>query len=274
MRYIIVHNHLFKNAGTTFDWALQRTFDGGFLDHRDDEKMMTGRTYLGPFLQENKHLQAISTHHLKFPLPEIDGVSLLHAMFLRHPLDRIGSVYSFERKQDAQTLGAKMAKQLDCNDYVKWRMRKDIPGTIRHFQICRCLDSEISNKASKTEINESIFQIAVDRLKSTELLGVVDMFDESMVLIEEYLRPIFPNIDLAYVKQNRSRGRDMDLATRVKKLLERLDIETLNSAILNNHFDLKLYVFAKHLINERMKKFDDFPKRVEAFRKRCEILAN
>ncbi len=180
MRYIILHNHLFKNAGTTFDWALQRYFKDGFLDHRDDKKMRSGRSYLEPFLTEMSHIQALSTYHLQFPLPDIAGVRLLHTMFLRHPLDRIGSVYTFERKQNAETLGAKMAKQLGCNEYVKWRMRKDIPATIRHFQVCRCLDATLSAETSGSEVSEDIYRIAEQRVRDTELLGVVDMFDEKL----------------------------------------------------------------------------------------------
>ena len=36
MRNVILHYHLFKNAGSTLDWSLQRQFGAGFVDHRDD----------------------------------------------------------------------------------------------------------------------------------------------------------------------------------------------------------------------------------------------
>ena len=36
MRHIILHGHIFKNAGTTFDWSLQKNFGKNFLDHRKD----------------------------------------------------------------------------------------------------------------------------------------------------------------------------------------------------------------------------------------------
>ena len=35
-RKVIIHKHLFKNAGTTFDWSLHKNFGNDFCDHRDD----------------------------------------------------------------------------------------------------------------------------------------------------------------------------------------------------------------------------------------------
>ena len=35
-RHVLIHAHLFKNAGTTFDFSLQRSFGEQFVDHRDD----------------------------------------------------------------------------------------------------------------------------------------------------------------------------------------------------------------------------------------------
>lgn len=35
-RDIILHSHIFKNAGTTFDYSLEKNFGKNFIDHRDD----------------------------------------------------------------------------------------------------------------------------------------------------------------------------------------------------------------------------------------------
>ena len=34
---ILLHGHMFKNAGSTLDWSLRQNFGADFLDHRDDE---------------------------------------------------------------------------------------------------------------------------------------------------------------------------------------------------------------------------------------------
>jgi hypothetical protein len=41
-RLVILHNHLFKNAGTTIDWSLGRELGSAFVDHRDDAGMKQG----------------------------------------------------------------------------------------------------------------------------------------------------------------------------------------------------------------------------------------
>jgi len=33
MRHVLVHAHIFKNAGTTFDFSLSRFFGHDFVDH-------------------------------------------------------------------------------------------------------------------------------------------------------------------------------------------------------------------------------------------------
>ncbi len=75
MRVVIAHGHIFKNAGTTFDWSLQRNFGDGFLDHRDDKKMRErGASHLLELVREQPGLQALSSHCLCRPLPEADGI--------------------------------------------------------------------------------------------------------------------------------------------------------------------------------------------------------
>ena len=270
-RYVIVHNHMFKNAGTTFDWALQKCFCNGFVDHRDDQSMEKGAEYLSSFICENEHITALSSHHLKFPLPQIEDVTFFHAMLLRHPIDRIGSVYAFEKKQESDTPNAMMAKKLDYNGYVKWSMQNDTPATIRNFQTCKCIDAPVLRSLCRG-LTDHEYKLAADRVTGCELLGVVDMFDESMVLFEEYLRPYFPEIDLSYTPQNISSGRASDLSVRVCKVLEELEADVIDFVFLKNYYDLKLYMHAVEVLKKKIKDIPDFSKRLVDFRKRCEKL--
>ncbi len=111
-RIIIAHGHIFKNAGTTFDYSLERNFGKRFVDHRDDAPMRKkGSKYLKNYLKENKHLQAISSHHMCYPFPNLPETKIIPAYFFRHPIERIRSVYNFERKQKSGTPGAINAKK-------------------------------------------------------------------------------------------------------------------------------------------------------------------
>lgn len=270
-RTVIVHNHLFKNAGSTFDWSLQRNFGKGFLDHRDNAKMIQGASYLGPFIEKKPGLRAISSHHLKFPLPNIPDISLLPVIFLGHPIDRVGSVYTFEKNQDADTPGAIHARKFSFQEYVEWRMRPDVPISIRNFQTNRCLDVPANIKGFiGRPLNEDDLTVAIKRLQETQLLGLVEMYDASMVLFEEILRPYFPDIDLAYAIQNKTRNRAHSLKERIKNIFEQIDLETMDSLLIENHLDIKLYDYARNLLKERIDKIPDFSGKLSSFIKRCD----
>ncbi len=270
MRNIIIHNHLFKNAGSTFDWSLNRNFSNAFLDHRDDQGMQCGSKYLGPFLLEHPELSALSSHHLKFPLPVLPDVRLFPVVFLRHPLDRVGSVYAFEHKQDSDSLGARMAKNMNFNEYVKWRMQPDVPIVIRNFQTSRCLDVPETIKTFITRtLTEADYTNALKQIQGMALVGVVDLYDESMVLFEEHLRPFFPDIDLSYVKQNITSGRKNSMVERIRSIVNELDLDVTNSMLLQNHFDLQLYLEAGELVRKRINALADFGEKLIHFRNRC-----
>ena len=61
MRHILLHGHIFKNAGTTFDWSLERSFGEAFLDHREDKVMRErGGRHLAALVDDRPALRAFS----------------------------------------------------------------------------------------------------------------------------------------------------------------------------------------------------------------------
>lgn len=267
-RKIIVHCHLFKNAGTTFDWSLARNFGEDFMDHRDSESMRRGAEYLGPLLEEYDNLRAISSHAIRFPLPELPDTRLFPAIILRHPIDRVSSVYSFERKQKKmQTPGAINAGRMSFPEYVMWRMdHTQSAGTIRNAQTRACLDKQ------KNVIFEADFHAAKKRIRNTDLLCVIDYYDQCMVLFEEALRPHFPHIDLSFVRKNVTRQRASRLEHRINHVNTELGLEIADTLSINNHWDLRLYREAEKIVQHRMATLPDFDRLLDDFRSRCENL--
>lgn len=266
-RIIIIHNHAFKNAGTTIDWVLRSNFGDGFFDHRDDKNMVRGSEYLGPYLEKNTWISALSTHHLRPPLPELDNSRLLSIMMLRHPIERVTSVYSFERKQvNATTLGARFARDHDLREYVLWRMSFDVPPTIRNFHIYRSIPLPVN---WKKPLNETQIMQAREYVNSLEMLGLVERFDESMVLFEETLRPFFPNIDLSYKRQNVGQKVDETKEERIARLMNTIGDEVFNMLCERNKEDLNLYDYANAIFDERLSKITSFDVKLEDFKNRC-----
>ncbi|RLA44088.1 MAG: hypothetical protein DRQ97_11860, partial [Gammaproteobacteria bacterium] len=202
MRHIILHGHIFKNAGTTFDWSLEKIFGKGFLDHREDKLIRSeGREHLVQLVNENPHLHAVSSHHMPGDIPEQPGVRFIPIYLLRHPIERIRSVYNFERRQKSGTAGAKAAKIKNFRDYVDWRMQPGVARTIRNYQT-RYLAGH-HTRSSATDIPSRCFTEALATINNdVALVGLVEQYDKSMVVLEESLRVFFPAIDLSYVAQN------------------------------------------------------------------------
>ena len=266
-RVVIVHNHVFKNAGSTIDWALRRNFNNGFDDHRDDARMILGPEYLGPYLRDNPWIRALSTHHLRPPLPVLDEMHLMSIMMFRHPIERVTSVYKFERKEiHAETLGAKFARNHDIREYVLWRMRFDVPPTIRNIHIFRTLALPVN---WQKEVNEAELAQARRYVDSVEMIGFVERFDESMVLFEDTLRLFLPDIDLSYKIQNVGQRREETLEERIQRLKKEVGDDAFQLLVERNRADLELYDYAWNLFDKRLAKVSDFDAKLNEFKARC-----
>ncbi len=270
-RVVIVHNHVLKNAGSTIDWALERNFGRRFVDHRDDKGMASGPAYLRKYLIDNDWLQAISSHHLALPLPDIPSTRLLSIMMFRDPIERVTSVYNFERSQlDDSTRGSRIAKKHTVRDYILWRLRWYVGPTIRNFHIYRTPPSP----RLRFRLRQKDLESAKRYIETVECLGLVERFDESMVLFEETLRPFFPDIDLTYQAQNVGQDSTVSSQTRIRRLADEIGDETFHLLERHNSLDKQLYLHAKRVFEKRLRSCTRLHERVNEFRHRCRMVAN
>lgn len=196
-RQVLVHAHLFKNAGTTLDFSLKRSFGEGFCDHRDDDGMKRGATYLAPWLRRHPQIKALSSHWVTPPLPR-SPFFLCHCLvMLRDPIERALSVYQFERRQQGvDTPGSRRAKELDFSGYMAWQLQP-MPGpVVKDYQTRICSGDYLGNNPQLR------MRQALGWLQALPVVGLVGHYDESMVLFEQALRPRFPTLDLSYLPQN------------------------------------------------------------------------
>lgn len=271
MRFVIAHGHIFKNAGTTFDWSLQRNFGDGFLDHRDDDAMREqGPEHIRELVERNAGLVALSSHHLCRFMPEMPGTMFLPVYFLRHPIERVASVYEFEREQEADTPGARAAKEKNFADYVAWRMRARVGGVIRNYQTLYLAGA--TARRSEAKFGLGVFGRAMATLRAVSDIGIVDRYDESIVLIEQAWRSHFPELNLAYIRQNASRRTDSgSVETKVQKVLSRLEGQQ-QQLIDSNSLDLAIYHLVNQRLDTRIAQYPDFEQHLTDFRARCAAL--
>ena len=199
-RTIILHYHLFKNAGSSVDAILKRNFPGKWVT-REFPRAPGGNTPLVEnWIREMPDAIAFSSHTMVGPIPQVDGVRIVPLMLLRDPIERIKSAYRFERTQVADTWGAQLAKEHDFEGYVRARLARYGDRQCRNFQTAR-LASLIP--APGTELER-----AKGALQALTVVGRVEAFGEAMVRLAADLARAYPSFAYAAVKANTSAGKE------------------------------------------------------------------
>ncbi len=234
-RKVLIHYHMFKNAGTSVDAILRRNFGNrwintefppqGQANHQDAVRWL---------ILDNPNLAAISSHTLMLPAPEIDGVEVFPILFVRHPLDRLKSAYEFERKQEAMTAGSKLAKARDFAGYVRARLA--IPGDRS------CRDFHAHRLAMAVPVGEGTEReralMALDRLP---FVGLVEAFEASAAVLQERVRGMFQEFRAFDVWENSTTARGKPLEVRLDAIREELGEECFALVVAANEADLNLY---------------------------------
>ncbi len=232
-----------------------------------------GMRHVEQLLADNEGLRALSSHHMPVARSKIPGTTLFPLYLLRHPLERIGSVYEFERRQQSDTPGARAASSKSLSQYVRWRMDPDVAPVIRNYQTLYLAGAHAL--ARKREVGMTHLLDAVETLRGPALVGVVERYDESMVCFEEALRDPLPQIDFSYIPQNVSpTGPGNKGCHNVSgvRALRQLDDQLLATVIDHNGYDLALYNMANELLDARVSGIADFEGKLARFRQRCREL--
>jgi hypothetical protein len=258
---LLLHAHLFKNAGSSFDWALARCFGEAFLDHRDDEAMRGRPAYLRALIEARDDLRALSSHWLPLP-PPATRRQVYPVALLREPLARLRSVYDFERRQAVDHPGTRKARVAGFRDYVAWRLTPGTGPVLRNYQT-RMLSGRYPGNDDEAQAAAALATIEL-----FPVLGLVERFDETMVLLEERLSDTFPDLDLAYVGQNISEREPGAGRNSVEEDLGDLldDVRAVNAR------DIALYEHAVRRFEKQWRALPDADRRLAAFRDRCEAL--
>jgi|SRR5579872_538047 len=245
-RVVLLHYHIFKNAGSTIDFALKQNFgDRLAYLHGDRFDSMVSNSALLDFLTKNPDVAAVSSHHLRPPKPAAEQFLLEDILIFRHPLDRLRSMYDFYREalvtDDPLTIEAK---------------RRDL----RSFS--ELLVAEYPHLASNSQVNYTANQGGkipdeADCARSCAIaqqaavVGVTDQFEKCMVTAEHRLRGHFPGLQLSSAPRNVSRGRRKNLQQRLRAFEKACGSRLYNLLLESNKLDLKLVDTARNEVETR-----------------------
>ena len=242
-RRLLYHLHIFKNAGSSVDVILKQNFGSrwrsqefpGRADHSNADVVNT-------FMRRNAEVDAVSSHTGDWWLGHCDDdLTVLPVLFLREPLLRIASAYAFERKQVADTLGARLAKEHDLPGYVAARLERTGDTAFRNFQARRlaALDDRVPTDLAAAALR------ALDR---APFIGLVEEFEASLHRLEAAVRPLFPEFRAFNVRTNATASDaagPVDIAAEVTRVRERLGPALADELAAANAIDSALYAAAR-----------------------------
>ena len=239
-RAIIVHFHFFKNAGTSIEHILRAHFGDRFATHEPGAPTETfPATVLLPYLQEHDQLQAVSSHTVCFPPPVHPDWAVFPMVFLRHPIDRILSMYNYERRQDSQNPGAVAAKERGLAGYVEATLDRPGEYTARNYQ------AWMLGQGETPEDDAALLRAAAGVVERLPVVGVVDRFEASVRRFTDWLSPHFPGLVMESVHQNRISPVGSRIEQRIATLRERIGDRLFRRLVDENALDLELYRLAR-----------------------------
>jgi hypothetical protein len=250
MRHIIIHYHIFKNAGSTVDSVLKKSFGDqcGSIEGLNPWDTLRPDAIL-KYAIDSPNIKTISSHHARLPTPNFPNLAFHPLLFLRHPIDRAGSVYSFERRQpiSSPSLGVKIAREKDFAGYVKWRLSDGNGAVIRNFQTVHL--SGRQNDMRVAIATDSDLKDALKKISQLPFFGIVEFFDNSIERMNKYLSQYFEHVDVNCSIANRSTERKNTLQERLDDVEIMLGSDLYQELLDKNALDMHLYDYALRLFS-------------------------
>ncbi|UPY35934.1 hypothetical protein [Sediminicoccus sp. KRV36] len=235
-RHVILHYHLFKNAGTSLDQTLKAHF-GQAWSEREGQGAGWRSADIADYIAEHPQISVLSSHTALLPVPRIADVMVHPLIMLRHPLDRVRSIYEFERRQTKDTEGSILARGTDLAGYITWRLDRDGDRSIRNFQTLR-----LAQALPPTEGTELIRAMAA--VSALPNVGVVEAYDASLRAFTLALAPHFPGLSLTPTRANVTQRPGLSLDDRLRELQQELGEGLYERLVEANAADLELHRFA------------------------------
>ena len=249
MHLDLLHLHGFKCAGSTFIWSLERAFPGrlGYVESPGSGTRLDWR-----LLQEALPGQSfnVATSHL-MTLPPPGSLARIKVAFLREPLARIASAYRFQR--DVQK---SIGQEDSFAQYVEGLVQSSLSNyQTRHLSPQEPADWEARKGwGARPEL--------IDFERSDLFVGLVERYDDSIVVLEALLQGLGIQADLAYATaQNTTKSAPT-------KASELQSARQSPRCPFVTELDRSLYNRAEQRLERHIAAMPDFPARLAAFQAR------
>jgi hypothetical protein len=153
---------------------------------------------------------------------------------VRHPLDRLASVYAFERNQGGDEFGAVLARNTSLAGYVETRLAMPYDRQCRNFHAWRL--AHLFQVDDGTDRERAL--LAVDTLP---FVGLVERYNASVARMVAWLQPHFPAVQATVVAANVSRDHSITLDKRLAGIEAELGASLYARVLEANADDLAIH---------------------------------
>ena len=247
--YILIHYHIFKNAGSSVDTSLQHSFGDRWGSFEGPHAhAIQSKKQLSEFINANNSLVAISSHLARPPLPH---ANCLPVVFLRHPLLRAYSVYKFTRSDNSQPY-SDVAQDLGFPDYIAWALKKELGSiVIRDYQVVHLSDASWrEGNILKTEATPTDLKQACQLLSDWGVAGVVEEFELSASVFQTIYGKRLPALEFLPRWENATCREIVPVSERIDHLRKMLGEGLYADFMGANELDLALYAHARSVLGK------------------------
>ncbi|MBZ5635676.1 MAG: hypothetical protein LAO55_21320 [Acidobacteriia bacterium] len=258
VRFVLLHYHFFKNAGSTIEEILANSFFENYarLDTEDFDGAVSQQELVA-FLNRYPRMKAVSSHQFRYPVPQERGFIFFDVCFLRDPIDRIRSMYDYFREKPVPGEPASdLAREQSIGGFIA--------GLVEHhaYRVSNAQVNLLANGIVNDPPVESDLIRATEVMLKTSFLGVVDCFQESLIAGQHFLRPVFPNLALAQQPVNVSGGLEGAMNVRIEKFRRDCDADVFAELVRLNALDSELVNRARAEVRRRFSLVPDGPVRL------------
>ena len=240
-RSVIVHYHLFKNAGTSIERLLKQSMGSAWTSW---DKPQSGAKISGSelqhWLEENTHIRAVSSHQLVPPLPN-GSFHVTPIVFLREPLSRVRSAWLFEWQKQ---LGLEEPKG-PLADYIEDKFKQKNASVIANFQVSRLSNQNYDDvKQRLHRYHHELLPAACRFVDSLPFIGIVENFTGSLQLLRAATSKSFPELVIKEHRENVTDPSTASVEQRIESIRREIGNDLFDELCVRNRMDLQLYSYA------------------------------
>lgn len=248
-RQVLLHYHLFKNAGSSIDRMLRESFGSAWINYdKDEPAARISAEEMQEYIEAHPEISAVSSHQVVPPMP-IGDFEVFPIVFLRDPIDRVKSAWLFEWKKQ---LGLDEPKG-SLSEYIIEKLEPPSGSVIANFHVSRLSNAMYNATPVKVACHENVrLNTAIAFLRSIKFFGIVERFNESIQLMATQTSELFPQLEYNVYQENTTQDPSLDAIDKFDQFKAEVGSELFDQVLLRNRLDIQLYNYAQGLFDARL----------------------